>query len=278
MIDTDFLKQLDRFSLIIKKKITSSFVGEKRTEYTGSGLLFRDHATYSPGDDFRNIDWKVYARSDRLFVKRFEEDRNLTVHVIIDTSKSMDFRKKFEFATKIGLGFCYVALKNNENFVLSSFSDKLEFFKPAKGRAQLAAVLAHLNSLKPGGESSFNCLAGYKNLINSRSLVVVISDFFYDIDDIRDVLFRFRGNSIRLIQILDAFERKMNVSGEYDLVDLESRESIKVNFDSYEKQKFFSSLSEHNSRIAEVCSEVGASFFSAGTDEELFDVFYRVVS
>jgi len=277
MIDGDFLKQLDKFALVIKKRVTSSFVGERQTAYTGSGLLFRDYATYSYGDDFKNIDWKVYARSDKLFVKRFEEDRNLTVHVIIDFSKSMDFKRKFEFASKIGLGFCYLALKNNENFVLSSFGEDLQFFKAAKGRGQLNVVIDYLNTQKPRGGSDFKSLANYKSLISSKALVVVISDFFYDINDVKDVLVRFKNNRIKLVQVLDAFERKLDISGEYDLVDLETGSELKVNFDAYQKQKFFENLRDHNSKLQEFCDEIRAKFHSVGTDEELFDVFYRIV-
>ena len=124
MIETDFLHQLDKFSVIFKKKVTSSFTGERRTAMAGTGLLFRDHVAYGPGADFKHIDWKVYSRTDKLVVKRFEEDRNLTVHVLVDFSGSMNFGsklKKYEYASMIGLGFVYIALKNNEKFVLSTF-------------------------------------------------------------------------------------------------------------------------------------------------------------
>ena len=108
MIRTDFLKQLDKFHLVIKKKITSSFVGERRAQVTGSGLIFSDYANYSQGDDFKHIDWKAYAKTEKLYVKRYEEDRNLTVHTVLDFSGSMDFGtkiKKYEYASMIALGF-----------------------------------------------------------------------------------------------------------------------------------------------------------------------------
>src|SRR4030042_1668123 len=121
MIKTDFLRQLDRFSLILTKRKTSTYVGEKKSPATGKGLIFKDHTQYVPGEDFRSVDWRVFARTDKLFVKRYEEERNATVHILIDMSGSMNFGTectKAEYASMLGLGFAYLAMKNNERFVL----------------------------------------------------------------------------------------------------------------------------------------------------------------
>src|SRR3989344_6349154 len=195
-INTDFLRQLEKFDIIIKKRVASSFIGERKSERVGSGLIFSDYANYSFGDDFKNIDWKAYGRTDRLFVKRYEEDRNLTVHILIDLSGSMDFGnkiKKYDFASMIALGFSYIAMKNNEKFVLSTFDDKLEFFRPQKGKHQLASILQYLNNKKAGGVSSFEkSLLSYKNLISSKALIIIISDFFYDTNEIQAILHRYK--------------------------------------------------------------------------------------
>ena len=91
MIDLSFLRQLDKLSLIINKRITSNFAGEHQTNVAGRGMIFKDHSIYTPGDDFRSIDWKVFARTDKLFVKSYEEERNLIVHIVVDFSGSMGF-------------------------------------------------------------------------------------------------------------------------------------------------------------------------------------------
>ena len=93
MIDTSFLHHLDRMDLIIKRKVNSNFQGERKSNEVGQGLVLQDYIQYTPGDDFRKIDWKVFARTDKLFIKRFEEERNLTVHIIIDFSASMDLAR-----------------------------------------------------------------------------------------------------------------------------------------------------------------------------------------
>ena len=99
-IKTDFFHQLERLSLIINKRVTSSYTGERKSLATGRGIVFKDYTMYAPGDDFRTIDWRVFARTDKLWVRRFEEERNLTVHVILDFSNSMSFSSHRSYPSK----------------------------------------------------------------------------------------------------------------------------------------------------------------------------------
>ena len=126
MIDISFLKELDRFNLVLKKRVLSRYQGERQSHAEGQGLVFADYKDYVPGDDFRAIDWRVYARTDKLHVRRYEEERSLSSHVIVDYSSSMDFGKgvtKADYAAMLGLGFAYLALRENEKFQFSTFSE-----------------------------------------------------------------------------------------------------------------------------------------------------------
>lgn len=281
MIKTDFLKQLDKFNLVIKKKVTSSFTGGRKAETAGSGLIFRDYSNYVFGDDFKNIDWRAYAKTEKLYVKRYEEDRNLTVHIIVDYSGSMDFGsklKKYEYASMIGLGFAYIALKNNEKFVFATFDDKLDFFKPRKGVRQIAAMLAYLNKKTAVGVSSFEkSLIKYRELINSRALIVFISDFFYDVEQIKNILHRYKKNKIILIQILDPIEKKLDFEGDFDLIDLESDVRMHTFVDPYLRKKYLEELQLHQIKVKSACGEIKADFHIVSSDENIFDVFYRVL-
>ena len=281
-IQTDFLRQLDKFNLVIRKRVTSSFAGGRRADFTGSGLIFKDYSSYTPGDDFKHIDWIVYGKTEKLYVKRYEEDRNLTVHILLDISGSMNFGnklKKYEFGSMIALGFCYIAMKNNEKFVLSTFDDKLEFFKPKKGGRQLAAILSYLNNKTAKGVSSFEeSLIKYKTLVHSRAMIVIISDFFYDIEQIKTILHRYKNNKIKLIQVLDVVEKKMDLEGEYNLVDLESDNKIRTYIDPLVRQEYFKRLQEHAVNIKNACTEVKADFYTVSNDESIFDIFYKVLS
>ncbi len=283
MIDTTFLNSLDRLSLIINKKITSNYVGERETAYTGRGLVFKEHSIYSPGEDFRAIDWKVYARTDRLFVKKFEEERNLTVHIVLDMSSSMGFGlhkfSKADYASMLAIGFAYMAMKNNERFVLATFSDALELFKPRRGMRQLAAIVDYLNNKKPRGQSNFEAsLAGYKKLINSKSFVVVISDFLYDPEQIRHAASRFRNHRVVLIQVLDRMEADLNLEGDFKLIDSESRSVLRTFISPLLRKRYIDKMQEHQAKIQEICKEIGAEFYTFSTDYPIFDAFYKALS
>ena len=158
-INLDFLRSLDRLQVILKKKIYADTQGGHSSSSYGEGLVFQDYKAYVPGDDFRNIDWKIYARTDKFYIKRFEEERNMTVHILIDSSASMDFgsgkNTKFEYAAEVGLGFSYMAYRNNERFNVNTFTDTTTRIRPGKGRNQLMDLFTFLSNHKVGGKSDF---------------------------------------------------------------------------------------------------------------------------
>ena len=137
MIDSSFLDQLSRFSLVVNKRVTSTLTGPRKSIMSGRGSTFKDYRIYAPGDDIRMIDWKVFARTDNYFIKVQEEEKNLVVHTLIDKSSSMDFGKpvtKFDYASMIGLGFSYLAVRENEKFQFATFADTLDVFQPKSFR------------------------------------------------------------------------------------------------------------------------------------------------
>ena len=281
MMDLSFLKSLDKMSLIINKKLTSKYYGGRESVSSGRGLLFKDHRIYAYGDDVRAVDWKVYGKTDHLYVKLFEEERNLTAHIIIDASASMNFGKrikKFDYASMMGVGFAYMALRNNERFVLSTFSDKLELFKARKGRKQLISSIDYLNKKNAEGVSSFEkSLAQYKKAINSRSLIVVISDFLYDPREIRNVVHKFKDHELILIQVLDEVESKLSIQGEFRLRDMESKGLLRTFISPFLRTKYLDNLSTHNARISRICDEVGAKFYTVDTGTPIFENFYKIL-
>jgi uncharacterized protein (DUF58 family) len=281
MITTEFLHQLERFSLIINKRITSNYVGERFSHATGKGLIFKDHTIYVPGEDFRAVDWRVFGRTDKLYIKRYEEERNLTVHVILDFSASMNFGttiSKAEYASMIGVGFAYLALRNNERFVLSTFSDTLEFFRPRKGKAQLASMVEFLNTKKPKGLSKLEqSLSGYKKLINTKSYVVIVSDFLYSIDDIQRALALFKQHKVIMIQVLDKLERNLDLEGDFKLKDLETNEILRTYINPFARKQYSGMLAEHVGKIQDACIKAGAQFYSSNTGQNVFDVFFDVL-
>lgn len=280
-IDTSFLDQLGRFSLIVRKRITSSYAGGRRSIATGRGLTIQDYRPYIKGDDTRLIDWRIYGRTDEFFVRQFEEERTLTVHVILDRSTSMNFGKpytKFEYGSMVGLGFAYLAMKDNDKFEFSTFSEDLNPFKPQRGMSQLASTVEILNKLKVKGDSKFeDCMRKYKKLLFSRSLVIVVSDFLYDLEEIKRGLLRLGSNELKVIQVLDREEVDLKIEGDVNLHDSETERTMRTYISRRLRERYQNRLNAHSAGIRNICNKLNAEFYQITTDDPIFDSFYRVL-
>ena len=281
MIDLDFLSQLKQFSLVINKRVTSNYTGPRRSVVKGQGLVFSDYRMYVPGDDFRAIDWKVFGRTDHLIVKTFEEERNMVVHVIIDNSASMNFGKKvtkFDYAAMLGVGFAYLALRDNERFQFASFSEDLKVFKSQKGRSQLITMVDYLNGLKTSGKSMLkDAVTRYKKYIDSRSFIVIISDFLLNIEEIKEALYRIGDHEVKIIQILDPTEKELNYEGDFKLEDSETNEVLRTFISARLRGKYRNLLDDHAALIRDSCHKLGYSFYQITTDKPIFDSFFEIL-
>ncbi|MBI2208359.1 DUF58 domain-containing protein [Candidatus Woesearchaeota archaeon] len=281
MITTDFLDQLNRFHLVVKKRVTSNYVGPRRSIAAGRGLTFKEHRLYAPGDDIRLIDWRVFARTDDLHVKTFEEERNLTVHLVIDASASMGFGKpisKFDYASMIGVGFAYLSMRENEKFQFSTFNEKLDIFQSRRGMSQLASMVYHLNNTKTQGTSKFmDAMLQYKKVIGTRSLLVLVSDFLVDINEIIGGLYTLGDHEIKIIQVLDPIEKELKYHGDFKLIDSETQGKLRTFISPRLRVEYQEMLDRHVARLEETCNALGMHFYQITTDTPIFDAFYRVL-
>jgi len=281
MIDTSFLDHLKKFSLIVNKRVTSIYTGEKLSTAAGRGISFKDHRIYAFGDDFRSIDWKVFARTDDLYIKNYEEERNLNVHILVDYSASMNFGSpisKFDYAAMIGVGFAYLAMKDNEKFQFATFSDKLDFFQSRKGMHQLAAMVTHLNSLKVEGKTDFlHTLTSYKRMIGSRSLIIIISDLLFDPEEVKNALLSLGKHDIKLIQVLDKQEKNLKLEGDFRLKDSESKDILKTFISPRLIRNYNKMLDSHTAKIKDLCTNLGVHFYQVTSDTPIFETFYELL-
>ena len=280
-IDTSFLKQLDRFNLILQKRVTSDFIGQKKSKATGRGLIFADHRVYAPGDDIRGIDWKVYARTDDYFTKNYEEERNLVVHVIMDVSASMDFGqkiKKHEYASMLALGFAYLATKNNEKVKFATFSEDLQLFSGGRGKGMIAAMLRHVEGIKPEGKSSIDtCLSHYRKMFGSKSMVVLISDFLINIEEIKKAFIHLGKHQMKIVQILDPIEKNLGFNGECDFIDSETGMKMKSWISPRVRNKFQAELESHSSKLGDIIAAMGGEFYQFTSDKDIFECFFEML-
>lgn len=283
MIDIQFLSQLKRFQIIVKKRVTSSFTGSRKSTSIGSGLIINDFRPYVPGDDYRAIDWKVFARTDDFFVKRYEEERDLTTHVLIDVSKSMDYgttkRKKFEYAAMLALGFSYLSARNNEKFHLSLINEQTDYLRAKRSSNQVLGFLKYLNKVKCEGIINFEDeLRKYKKTIKSKSLVVIMSDFLFDIEQVRNSLYLFKNHDLRVIQILDKSETNFAVFGSVILEDSETKNKIETYITERKRQEYREKMYHHILSVEQETLNAHGRFYLFSTEHPLFDAFYKIVN
>jgi uncharacterized protein (DUF58 family) len=281
-ITTDFLRQLDRFRVVLKKRVNAQYQGNRATTHAGSGLTFKDFKEYTYGDDFRQIDWRVYSRTNKYYVRRYEEERNLTIHIIVDASASMNFGKpqtKFEYAAQIGLGFAYLALKNNERFEFSTFAEELRPFKAKKGAAHLVSIVNRLSDLKVTGQSAFSrSLESYKALITTRSMIVIISDFLYPLEEIENTLARFKNSEVIAVQVLDPLEQSFAIEGDLVLHDAETDKKMRTYVTRRVQQEYRTQMDEHAAKIRDITEQYGYSFHTVTTDKPIFDAIFEAAT
>lgn len=280
-IDTSFLDELRKFSLIVHKRVTSNYSGPRRSIAAGRGISFKDHRIYAPGDDIRMIDWNVYARTDDLYLKNFEEERNLTVHIIVDYSESMNFGRpitKFDYSSMLAVGFAYLSMRENEKFQFSTFAEDINVFQPNKGMSQLASMVYYLNSVKTRGLSRMlDAITHYKRFISGRSMIILISDFLINIDEIKESLYRLGRHQVKVIHVLDPVEKNLSLQGDNILKDSETKEELRTNISPSLRTKYQDMLDEHAHEIAKLCSALGYEYHLITTDKSLFDAFYEIL-
>lgn len=280
-IKTDFLEQLDRFSLIVNKRVTSNYSGARRSIAFGHGLTLKDYRNYVAGDDIRLIDWKLLGRTDKLYVKQYEEDRTLTVYIIIDASASMNFGKptsKYDYGSMIGAGFAYLAMKENDKFQFSTFSSELHTLRPRRGMSQMVSVIDNINEITAKGASNFeDAMIKLRKTLKGRSLIVLASDFLFPPEEIERGLLRLGKQEIKVIQVLDRVEKELNFEGDVKLYDAESNQILRTFMSKRLREKYQQKLNEHSSKIHDICLGLHASFNQVTSDEPIFDTFFDVL-
>lgn len=232
MLTKDVVKKIKKVEISARRAVNSLVGGEYHSVFKGRGMEFDEVRHYSPGDQISSIDWKVTARRGTPFVKRFVEERELTVVLVADVSASEDFgsvaRSKRDLVTEVGALLAFSAIKNNDRVGLLTFSDRIEsFIMPKKGRSHGMRVIRELVTLSPTGRgtSTVNALEYLGRLIKRRSIVFLISDFI-DEGFEKQLNIISRKHDLVLIRIKDPMEAMLPDEGLVSLMDAETGEFI----------------------------------------------------
>jgi uncharacterized protein (DUF58 family) len=225
----EFLAQLERLSLLSRRTFRGSVKGERRSPRRGSSVEFADYRAYGHGDDLRYVDWNIYGRLDRLHVKLFVDEEDLSLHLLVDASASMGFGapSKLAYALRVAAALGFVGLVNFERVGLGVLRERVaEGWPPTRGRAHVLPMMDFLAGVEPGGVTSINeGLANYAQRAREPGLAVLISDLLdpagYE-RGIRALLER--RFDVHIVHLLDPEEMNPTLGGDLRLIDSETDE------------------------------------------------------
>ncbi len=292
LLTPELLRRLEQFQLLAARRAKSSAKGERRSRARGQSVEFADHRSYVPGDDFRHLDWNLYGRLERLFLKLYEEERELPVRIFLDASESMTFGepRKFDFARQVAGAVGYVALCGFDRVSIVPFPGAgislektsaelaaLGALRSVRGRKSSMQFFQNISALTAGGGADLNealrrgaleaCTAG---------LAVVLSDFLdpagYEAGLTALVG---RGFQVNAVQILAPEELAPTTFGDLRLVDSESGGLQEVTFGRYRMKAYQQTVQNFIQRLREFTTKRGINFFMAPSNMDLQDLLLK---
>ena len=282
MIPREILKQVRRVEIATRGLVNEVFSGEYHSVFKGRGMNFAEVRAYQYGDDIRSIDWNVTARTGTPFVKVFDEERELTVMLVVDVSASGDFgsrsRMKGEVAVEICAVLAFSAITNNDKVGLIIFSDRIEkFVPPRKGRRHGLRVLRELLYFQPEGRRTdvAGALGYLARVVRRRAVVFVVSDFF-DTGYQKALAVAGRRHDTIVIRMGDPRERELPAVGYIELEDAETGEQLTVNVsDPAFREAFDHDVTETRTTLEREFRKTGIDVIEISTDRPYADRLMR---
>ncbi|HZO85348.1 MAG TPA: DUF58 domain-containing protein [Verrucomicrobiae bacterium] len=285
LLTPELLRRLEQFQLLAARRAKSSAKGERRSRARGQSVEFADYRNYVAGDDLRYLDWNLYGRLERLFLKLYEEERELPVRIFLDASESMSFGepRKFDFARQVAAALGYVALCGFDRVTVVAFPDNSEeaavrgSLRSVRGRKSSLTFFQNLGQLTAKGAANFN-QALRRGALEARQagVAVVLSDFL-DPAGYESGLGALvgRGFQVNAVQILAPDELNPFTYGDLRLVDSESGAMQEVTFGKFRLKAYQQTVSNYCQRLREYCQARGIHFFSVSSAESLEQLLLR---
>jgi len=276
LLSADFLAQLERFALISRRAFRGRVKGERRSPRKGSSVEFSDYRAYGVGDDLRYVDWNIYARLDRLYLKLFVDEEDLCLNLLLDASASMEFGKpsKLEYAARLAAALGFVGLVNLERVGVRVLRERMaEGWSPTRGRNQVLPLMDFLTRLRPSGTTSLgDGLAQYALRAREAGVAVVISDLMDPTGYERGLKALLeRRFDVHVIQVLDADEMNPSFGGDLRLVDAETGELRDLTLDGEAQRVYRQRLRDFLEGIERFCRAKEISYYRVVTDTPIQD-------
>jgi len=284
-LDPRVFGKLQNLELVAKYIVEGFMLGLHKSPYHGFSVEFSAYRKYSPGDNLKFVDWKLYGRTDRHYVKQFEENTNLDCYLLLDKSGSMavtdDGLSKLRYGSCLAAALAYLMLKQRDTVGLTVFDSEGLQLVPASARSsQLSVVLRSLASLEPESQTHFaSGLSEVAARISRRGLVVLISDLLAEPDEVLDVLkyFRYRKHEVLVFQVMTAQELDFPFSDQHEFIDAETGEKLATS-GRLIRREYLEALGGHLEALRQGCVELEVDFVPLRTDEPLTDALVAYLS
>jgi uncharacterized protein (DUF58 family) len=283
-VDSQSIMRIKNLQLRAKTIVHGFYNGLHRSPVHGSSVEFSEYRPYTAGDDLRSLDWKRYARSDRYFIKKFEDETNRRCFLVVDQSKSMGYGSleysKIEFARTVAATLAHFLMLQRDNVGLLTFDEDVGDFINAQSRVgHFHQLLVALSRPVQGKGTDIDApLRQIASLIRRRGLVVLISDLLAPIESLQTNLayLRSRGHEVVVLRTLDPAEFDLQIDQPSMVLDMESGHEIYID-PAAARQEYQERFNQHRDRLKEVCESLGVDHYEMSTADSLDDALFHLV-
>lgn len=284
-LNPSVLASISGLELIAKTVVEGFISGLHRSPDYGFSQEFAEYRAYTPGDDLRHVDWNVFARTDRCYLKRYRGETNTMVTVLLDASKSMAFHShptsKIDYARYLAASLSYLAHQQRDAGGLIVFDDEIrEFVRPSSRQGQMHRILHAIEHAEAAARTDYGKpFVHFQQMLYRRGMVVVISDFYEDPKKIVATIepLRFRGNEVVLFHILDPEEVRPKLRGPVLLLDMETDDAMEVS-PEYATHEYRLKVDAHIEGLRSEARKAGLDYFLAVTDRPLDEALREYLS
>ena len=266
------LDTLSNIEMVSRYLVEGSIMGLHRSPYRGFSAEFAEYRKYCPGDSVKHVDWFAYAKTDRYYVKQFENETNLNSYIILDVSNSMSMpgtnKHKFNYACYMAAAFMYLMQRQRDAVGLFTYNDIVrEYYPPRNSRKHMLNLLSVLEKISPSGRTDAGkCFHSIAEQISKRSLVLIFSDFFdIDTEFVKSLEhFRYKKAEVILFQILDDLELTLPYNGFIEFEDMETGDRIEVESE-FSRDAYMKDLMDYIREVKASCEKMNIMFETINT-------------
>jgi len=278
LLDPVLIERLSQLQLSARRVVEGATTGQHRSPLKGASVEFRQHRFYVPGDEPRRLDWRILARTDRPYVKEYDEETNLRCQLLLDCSGSMAYRgrgvSKFDYAAQVVASLAYVMLGQTESVGLTTFADRVQqFLKPHGGTPQLSRIVDLLERSAANGTADVRrAMCESADRLGRRGLVIIVSDFFAPIETLRAGLARLHHgrHEVVVLRVLDRDEIEFPFNRWTRFHGLEA-EPAQLCEPAVMRETYLRNFKAHEAAITQTCRAFGFEFHTLKTDHSLAD-------